>query len=272
MQVHSASLPSLFSALLRYRDLITQLVVREFNIRYRGSILGILWAVITPILTVLVFAFVFGVVFQARWTTAPASNTDFVIIVLLGMLVHGILAEALGRAPTVIVGQAAFVKKVVFPLEVLPVVAVLHSLITATIGIAILLVVNALVNGQMPATMVLLPVVLLPYIVMLTGLVFFVSAFGVYVRDLSQIVSLVTMLTLFLAPIFYPISAVPPRYQYLLYINPLTFTVEQAREVALFGRAPNYAGLAIYSVIAVVVAWLGLIWFQRARRGFADVM
>ena len=211
---------------------------------------GIVWAIINPILTVLIFSFVFGVVFQARWGIEATSNGEFVIIVLLGMIVHGIFAESLGRAPTLIVGQPAYVKKVVFPLEILPIVAVLHALLNAAIGFTVVVIAYLTMTGHIEATVLLLPIVLLPYVLLIIGVVLFASAIGVYLRDLAQIVNVITMIALFLAPIFYPISAVPERYQLLLYLNPLTFTVEQARNVALFGNIPNWTGLTIYFIAA----------------------
>lgn len=272
MQTHSLSLPSYLATIARYRDLISQLVRREFQSRFRGATLGVLWAVITPLITVLVFAFVFGVVFQAKWGGTQPTTENFVIIVLVGMAVHGILAEALGRAPGAIVSQPAYVKKVVFPLEILPIVVTVNAVLNAAITLLVVLVASAVMNRGLDPTVLLLPIVLLPYIVLIAGVVLFVSAIGVYIRDMTQIVSMVTMLALFLAPIFYPITAVPEQYRYLLYLNPLTFIVEQARLVALFGGMPDWPGLGIYAAAAVLVAWLGYCWFQKARNGFADVI
>ncbi len=272
MQTHSLSISSYAATIARYRDLIAQLVRREFQSRFRGATLGVLWAIITPLVTVLMFAFVFGTVFKSRWGAEAPSTASFVIIVLVGMAVHGILAEALGRAPTAILGQPAYVKKVVFPLEILPIVVTVNAVLNAAITLIVVLAASAVMHGGLGATVLLLPIVLLPYILFVAGIVLFVSAIGVYIRDMSQVVSLVTMLTLFLAPVFYPISAVPENYRFLLYLNPLTFIVEQAREVALFDHMPDWTGLAVYAPLALIFAWLGYCWFQRARNGFADVI
>jgi len=272
MQAHSHSISSYAATIARYRDLIAQLVRREFQQRFRGSTLGVLWAVINPLVTVLMFAFVFGVVFQSRWGGVAPTTGNFVIIVLLGMAVHGILAEALGRAPSAIVSQPAYVKKVVFPLEILPIVITVNAVLNAAITLAVVLVASAVVNGGLAPTVLLLPIVLLPFVILVAGIVLFVSAIGVYIRDMTQIVGLATMLALFLAPVFYPISVVPESYRLLLYLNPLTFIIEQARDVALFGHMPDWPGLMVYGSIAFLFAWLGYCWFQKARNGFADVI
>jgi lipopolysaccharide transport system permease protein len=272
VQIHSASLPNYLATIARYRDLISQLVRREFSTRYRGSVLGVLWAVVNPILTVLVFSFLFGAIFKARWGSGSDSNGDFVIIALVGMIIHGVFAESLGQAPNVILGRPSYVKKVVFPLEILPIVTVATALLNAAAAMTVVLAANAILNGSIPVTVLLLPVVLVPFILLVGGVVLFVSAIGIYLRDLAQIVNFLTMVTLFLAPVFYPISVVPESYRFLLYLNPLTFIIEQARDVALFGQLPDWSGLATYTVIAFAFAWAGLWWFQRARKGFADVV
>jgi lipopolysaccharide transport system permease protein len=272
VQIHSASLPNYLATITRYRDLISQLVRREFSTRYRGSMLGVLWAVVNPILTVLIFSFLFGTIFKARWGSEPSSNGTFVIIALVGMIIHGIFAESLGQAPNVILGRPSYVKKVVFPLEILPIVTVVTALLNAAATMTVVLAANGILNGSMPITVLLLPVVLVPFIFLVGGVVLFVSAIGVYLRDLAQIVNFLTMATLFLAPVFYPISVVPANYRFLLYLNPLTFIIEQSREVALFGHLPDWSGLTIYSVIAFAFAWAGFWWFQRSRKGFADVV
>jgi len=271
VQVHSAFLPNYIATLVRCRDLIEQLVRREFSSRYRGSVLGVFWAALNPVLTVLVFSFVFGVIFRARWgseSTAP----NFFIIVLLGMIIHGMLAESLSRAPTLILGRASYVKRVVFPLEVLPVVTAVSALINATIALVVVLAANAFMQRSIEPTLLLLPLVLAPFVILIIGIVLFIAAIGVYIRDLSQIVNFITMMALFLAPVFYPLTMVPEKYRPLMFLNPLTLIIEQARDVALFGQLPDWLGLGIYAVVAIGFAWFGFWWFQRIRKGFADVM
>jgi lipopolysaccharide transport system permease protein len=271
MQAHTLSISSYILTIARYRDLIAQLVRREFHIRFRGAILGTLWAIISPMITVLMYAFVFGIIFHSRWGDEEVPQS-FLIIVLLGMCIHGVLAEALSRAPSAIVGQPGYVKKVVFPLEILPIVVTMNSAFNAIITLIIVLIAAIITNGWIPLTVLLLPIVILPYVVLITGIVLFVSSIGVYIRDMSQITGVVTTLALFLAPIFYPLSAVPEHYRFLLYLNPVTVIVENAREVTLYGHEPYWPALLIYTLVACVIFWLGYCWFQKSRNGFADVI
>jgi lipopolysaccharide transport system permease protein len=269
---HPVSPHHFVATLTRYRDLIGRLVRRDFSAKYRGSMLGVVWAVVTPLLMVTVFVFVFGVVFQARWGSESMPRASFTVTFLLGMMVHGIFAEALARAPSAVLGNPAYVKKVVFPLEILPVVIVLNALVSAAIGLTIVLIIHLLLSGTVEPTLVLLPLVLAPYVLTVLGFVYFVGSIGVYFRDISHIIGLVTLASMFMAPIFYPIAAVPEAFRTLLYLNPLTFPVEQARAVALYGQAPDWLGLGIYTAVGVAFAWLGFAWFQKTRRGFADVV
>jgi len=221
---------------------------------------------------VLVFTFVFGVVFRARWGVEPTAKGDFVTIFLTGMIVHGLFAEALSRAPTLITSHSNYVKKVVFPLEILPAVTVLSAVITALIGLSVVVVMYFSLNGKLHPTILYLPAILIPYIVLLNGFVFIICAIGVYVRDMNQIIGFIVTIALFMTPIFYPITAVPEAFRHLLYINPLTFTVEQVRVLVLFGDAPDWGGVGIYTVAAFVVLFVGFKFFQRTRDGFADVL
>ena len=271
MTRHSASLFAYARTIRQHRDLLAQLVRRDFKTKFAGSFLGAVWAVLTPLLTVMIFTFVFGVVFQTRWGGEPTTKGDFAIIFLLGMLIHAVFAESIARGPTIILGNPSYVKRVVFPLEILPVSIVLQAVITGIIGLAVVILANVLLTGTLQPTIFFLPLLLVPYMLMVLGVTLFFSSIGVYIRDLGQIVSFLTTITLFATPIFYPMDAVPAPYRPLIYLNPLTFTVEQARAVTLFGNTPNLYGLGFYSLLSIVVVWAGFAWFQKSRSGFADV-
>ena len=252
--------------------LIYQLASREFHQRYRGTLLGALWSVMTPLLMLALFNFVFGTVFKARWPEQDAQGAPFITILFAGMIIYGLFAEAIGRAPSIIVSQPNLVNKVIFPLEVLPLVALISGLINMLIPLALLLALNTVMVGELSFTVLWLPVVLIPYLTMILGLIYVFSSLGVYLRDLSQIVSLLVSIALFAAPVFYPIETVPEQYRIWLYLNPVTFIVEQTRNVLLFGQAPTWLGLAAYTSFAIVVALLGLTLFKKLRGGFADVL
>lgn len=273
MRRQPVNLWSLLRSVATHRELILRLAAREVTQRFQGSLLGVAWMVLTPLLTAAVFTFVFSAVFQTRWGgTTPTGPFDFAILLLVGMAVHGIFAEAVGRAPVLILSQASYVTKVVFPIEVLPVVVVLSSLVNAVMTITIVLVGQFLLNGVFHWTAVFWPVVIAPYLIFVAALVMFFAACGVFLRDLSQIVTLLVTVTLFLTPIFYPLDAVPGAFRTLMRLNPLTSIVEQSRTVIVYGGLPDFGSLALYTLCALAALALSFWLFQRLRPGFADVL
>ena len=188
------------------------------------------------------------------------------------MIVHGLLAEVLTRAPSLILSNVNYVKKVVFPLEILPVVAMGAALFHGLVSIAVLLVAFVLFNGFLPWTAIFTPLILFPFVVLTVGIAWMLASVGVFVRDVGQTMGIVTMVLMFLSPVFYPVSALPKEFQTWLNANPLTFIIEQTREVLIWGHPPAWNGLMLYTAIALLVAWLGYAWFQKTRKGFADVL
>lgn len=254
-------------------ELAMRLVLREFETKYRGNFLGMFWVVLTPVLTALIFTFVFATVFKAKWgPTASGQEANFTLVLLIGIIVHGIFAECMLRAPGLIIANSSYVTKVVFPLPILPVVVVLSALITASIGILIVLGGNFLFSFAISPTFPLIVLVVLPYAILMLALVYFLAAFGTYLRDLNQIVSFVVTASLFLTPIFYPISAVPAEFQTLMRLNPLTTVVEEARNVLLYGQYPDFGALTALLALSIAAAALSVWIFQRLRTGFADVL
>ena len=270
---HPTSLSSLGKSLWKQRQLIKQMAWREVAGRYKGSVMGLLWSFINPVLMLTVYTFVFSVVFKARWGISGGdSKTTFALILFVGLIVHGLLAEALNRAPTLILDNSNYVKKVIFPLEILPVISLVSALFHSTISLIVLLIASIAINGYLPWTVIFIPIVLLPLITLTLGLSWAIASLGVYIRDVGQTMSIITTIMLFLAPVFFPLSAIPEKYHFYILANPLTFIIEQAREVLIFGRLPDWLNLGIYMIVASTVAWLGYIWFQKTRRGFADVL
>lgn len=259
-------------SLWRNRHLVWQLAKREVVGRYRGSVLGILWSFFNPVLMLAVYTFVFSVVFKARWAGGSESKTEFAIVLFAGMIVHALFAECVNRAPGLILGNVNYVKKVVFPLEILPWVALGAALFHAAISVLVLLLFYLIVNQSLQWTVVFLPIVLAPFVFLVMGLSWFLASLGVYVRDVGQTIGIVTTVLMFLSPVFYPVSALPEAFQPWLLANPLTFIIEQTREVLIWGRLPDWRGLALYAVVSLGVAWLGYVWFQKTRKGFADVV
>lgn len=272
-QAHSASVRKLSTSLWLNRTLIFQMVRREVIGRYRGSVLGLAWSFFHPILMLAVYTFVFSVVFKARWGLGEEeSRTQFAVVLFAGLIVYNLFAETANRAPHMIVSNANFVKKVVFPLEILPAVAMGTALFQSLVSLAVLLAALFLLNGFLHWTVLLSPLVLLPLVAATLGFAWALASLGVFLRDVGHIIGIVTTILLFVSPIFYPVSALPKAFRPWILLNPLTFIIEQARAVLIWGQPPDWLGLGIYGASAIIVAWLGFAWFQKTRKGFADVL
>ncbi|CAH1192925.1 Transport permease protein [Candidatus Nitrotoga sp. BS] len=267
------SLVALVRSLWSNRQLIAQMTKREVVGRYKGSAMGLAWSFFNPVFMLTVYTFVFSVIFKSRWAVGnEESKTQFAVVLFVGMIVHGLFAEVLNRVPSLILSNVNYVKKVVFPLEVLPVIAMGAALFHSFISLCVLLVAFALFNGYLHWTAVLVPFVLLPIVILTLGLAWVLASLGVFLRDVGQTIGIVTSVMLFLSPIFYPVTALPEEFRPWIMANPLTFIIEQAREVLIWGRLPDWAGLGVYTLAATVVAWVGYAWFQKTRKGFADVL
>lgn len=241
--------------------------------RYKGSIIGLAWSFFNPVFMLIVYTFVFSVVFKSRWGDAgEESNTQFAVVLFVGMIVHGLFAELLNRAPGLILSNANYVKKVVFPLEILPIISLGAALFHSMISLGVLLLAFFVFNGYLQWTAFFFPFILLPLAILSLGFAWMLASLGVFLRDVGQIIGLTTTAMMFLAPVFYPVSALPEKFRPWLMANPLTFIIEQARDVLIWGRMPNWLGLGTFILVATVVAWLGYAWFQKTRKGFADVL
>lgn len=268
------SMAALTAGLWRHRDLIRQMTWRDVLGRYRGSLLGLAWSFFNPVLMLIVYTFVFSGIFKARWggSDEAGSHAQFALILFVGLIVNTLFAEILNRAPGLILGNVNYVKKVVFPLEILPVVAAAAAVFHALISVGVLLLALLLVNGTLPWTALFAPIVIAPLLVLALGGAWFLASLGVFVRDVGQTIGIVTSIMMFLSPVFYPVTALPEAYRPWLFLNPMTFVIEQARDVLIWGRMPDWYGLLGYSAAAVLVAWVGFYWFQKTRKGFADVL
>lgn len=276
MQAFSVSPLGLCGSFWRNRELIAKLVKREVIGRYRGSMLGVLWSFFHPVLMLAVYTFVFSIVFKARWSVSPGdgpeSRAAFALILFAGLLVYNLFAECVNRAPTLILQNANYVKRVVFPLEILPIVALGSALFHALVSLAVWLVFDVAAFGWPHASILLLPLVMLPLVLFTLGLAWTLASLGVFLRDIAQIVGVATSTLVFLTPIFYPVSALPVAYRGWIYANPLTLLVEQARDVMIWGKLPDWGVWCVMCAVGGAVACLGFAWFQKTRKGFADVL
>lgn len=261
-----------YRALARHFNLIVQLARRDVADRYRGSLIGLFWSFVNPLFMLFIYTFVFGVIFKARWNAQLGGHFAFALVLFAGLNINSLFAECANRAPTLIISNTNFVKKVVFPLEILSwsvIGAALFHLLISTIA---LLVIALFVNGHIPWTVLLLPIIVVAFLPFVAGTVWLLASFGVFLRDLKQAIGIITTALMFLAPILYPKELVPSQYRDLLYLNPLTVIVEASQDVLIWGKPPAWDQLVIYALVSCLFAWGAFTWFQRTRKGFADVL
>jgi lipopolysaccharide transport system permease protein len=265
---------ALCKSLWRNRQLILQMTKREVVGRYKGSAMGLAWSFFNPVFMLVVYSFVFSEIFKSRWSGVGGddSKTQFAVVLFVGMIVLGLFSEVVNRAPSLILGNVNYVKKVIFPLDILPIIAMGAALFHSLISLCVLLAAFALFNGYLQWTAVFIPLVLLPLVIVTTGLAWILAAIGVFLRDVGQTIGIITTVLMFLSPVFYPVTAVPERFRPFIMANPLTFIIEQARDVLIWGNTPNWIGLGVYTLVASMVAWTGFALFQKTRKGFADVL
>lgn len=272
MQNFSASPTAFFKSLWVNRGLITTLAQREVLGRYRGSMLGILWSFFNPVFMLVVYTFVFSVVFKARWPGGSESKTEFALILFAGLLVFGLFADCMNRAPALITSNVNYVKKVIFPLEVLPVVSLLGAGFHMAVSLLVWFLFYLLFFGLPHIQILLLPVVLLPFFLFTLGLSLGLASIGVYLRDVSQVVGVTTTALLFMSAIFYPVTALPAAIQPYLWLNPLIPVIEATRNLLVWGHWPQWSSWSIQLLGAATLAWVGFALFQKTRKGFADVL
>lgn len=258
--------------LWNHRELIKQFAKRDVVGRYKGSYLGIIWTFLTPLFMLLIYTFVFSMVFKARWGVGSDSKIEFAMVLFCGLTIFQLFSECVNRAPGLVLNNVNYVKKVVFPLEILPVAALGSALVQAAISFFILVFGLVILMGVFNWTLVFVPLVLLPLILLTLGFSWFLASLGIYLRDIGQVVGVITQALMFLSPIFYPVSAIPEEFRPIFYINPISYVVEDMRRVMVWGQMPDWNWLLIGTLTGFAVAISGHAWFQKTRKGFADVL
>ncbi|KAA8695667.1 O-antigen ABC transporter permease [Pseudomonas caricapapayae] len=271
-QTPSAGPLRLVSSLWTNRSLISQMTKREVIGRYRGSVMGLAWSFFNPVLMLAVYTFVFSEIFSARWVGVDTGKGGFAILLFVGMIVHGLFAECANRAPSLVMSNSNYVKKVVFPLEILPVITLGSALFHSCISLIVLVIAQLLISHTLFWTALLFPLILVPLLLGTLGISWFLASLGVYLRDVAQVITVLTTVLLFLSPVLYPVAALPEVYRPWLQMNPLTYIIEESRSVLLFGNLPHWGSLGIAIVIGAVIAVMGFWFFQKTRKGFADVI
>ena len=261
-----------FRALFRHSALILQMARRDVVGRYRGSFMGLFWSFFNPLLMLGIYTFLFGVIFKSRWNEQVAGHFEFAIILFAGLNINSLYSECANRAPTLVIENTNFVKKVVFPLETLSWSILGSALFHLLVSTLVLLVIAVFVRGHIPWTVLLFPLIVAAFVPFVVASIWLLASLGVFLRDLKQAIGVITTALLFLAPIMYPIEFIPAAYRNLMYLNPLTLIVEASQDVLIWGRQPPWVMLGIYTLVSCLFAWFAFAWFERSRKGFADVL
>lgn len=259
--------------LVLHREVLRAFIKRDFHATYRGTYLGVAWALLSPLIMLALFSFVFGGIFHGRFTTNPnETGADFALAMFIGLSLFNCLGQSLGSAPTLVLSNSAYVKTLNFPLQVLSVSAVVQTMINMGIGLGLCLIIFAVLHGAFyPSAICLLPIGLCVALLSL-GWSWFLSAVGVFLRDTPSIVGPITTVLMFMSAVFFPISSVPVRARWFVKINPLAVLIDQARSALMFGQWPNFTRLGIVAAASILVAVLGYAAFMRMKPAFADVI
>lgn len=261
-----------YKALFRHFAIVMQMAKRQVADRYRGSFIGLLWSFFNPLLLLIIYTFVFGFIFKSRWTGQTGGHVEFAMILFAGLNINAMFAECANAAPSLIVENTSFVKKVVFPLETLAWSTLGSALFHLAVSTLVLLGISLVVNHSIPWTAVLFPVIVLCFMPFVVGTVWLLASLGVFLRDMRQVIGIITTVLMFLAPIMYPRDIIPDPYRQWMLLNPLTIVVESSQDVLVWGRQPLWVELGIYLLCSIIFAWLSFVWFERSRKGFADVL
>ena len=268
------SLMSLVRSIRTNWFLIWQMGKREVAGRYRGSMIGLFWTFLNPIIMLAIYTFVFGVVFKSKWDAGagPQNKAAFAVGLFAGLIVFTFFSECVSRAPGLVIGNPAYVKKIAFPLESLVPVMLVSSFINLVVSFAVLLMLYLGAYRTINPTVLLAPLVFLPLIIMTAGFSWFLASLGVFLRDMGQLIGFFVTMVMFISPVFYSAKGLPTLFRRLMIFNPIAEIIEQFRMIIMAGQAPDFGILGIYTVVAIFICWLGYAWFQRTRRAFADVI
>jgi lipopolysaccharide transport system permease protein len=261
-----------YLALTRHFALVVQMARRDVAGRYRGSFAGLLWSFFNPLLILAIYTFVFGVIFKSRWNAQTTNPFQYAVVLFAGLNINMLFSECANRATTLIIENTNFVKRVVFPLETLTWITLGSGLFHLGVSTIVLLVISPFVMGHVPWTVVLFPIVVVCFLPFAAGTAWLLASLGVYLRDLKQVVGILTTALMFLAPILYPKTLIPVGYREWLNLNPLTIIVEASQNVLIWGEPPAWGHLGVYVIVSGLFAWLAFAWFERTRKGFADVV
>lgn len=262
-----------FQIVIENYDLFAQSLIREVVQKYRGSYLGILWNFILPLVMLVVYSFIFGVIFQARWDQQRTdSRAEFALILFVGITLYNVFSETVSASPTLIICNSNYVKKVIYPLEILSMTSIGASLVQLFFNLIIILVGKAIIIKQFDIMVLLFPIVLIPLLFLTLGISWILSGVGVFVRDMRQAATIIVLIFGYITPVFYPLSSVPEGFRGLMYLNPMTSIVDNARRVLIYNEFPKWDQYCITFVISYLVMWIGFYFFRKVKPNFSDAI
>ncbi|WP_371874559.1 ABC transporter permease [Undibacterium terreum] len=270
-------LSSPWHSLWHHRRLLIQLCKRDLTARYKSSVLGLFWSLLLPLLMLAIYAFVFGEIFKSRWGDAPAPSSiseklNFSLILYVGLIVFNWLAECLSKSPTIILNHASYVKRVVFPLEILPVVPIVIGAFHFLMSFVVFVIFTSFSPIEITTYWLLVPLLLVPYLLCLIGIAWILCSLGVYFRDMEQMIPALTSALMFLSPVFYAVQVLPVAFRPWLMANPLTFIIETLRNLLIWQKCPPATTWICFYFLALVLFYVGHACFKKLKRGFADVL
>lgn len=256
-----------------HRYLIRQLVERELTARFKRSRGGMLWVVLQPLLMLAGYTLAFGVILKSRWGgSGSGSSAEFALIMFAGLIFFNFFSAVVSAAPGLIVHNKPYVQKMVFPVEVLSWSTLLAALIHGVVSLMIWMIFSVAIRGYIPVALLWLPLVVIPFALFTLGCCWFLAAAGVFHPDIEHVIPMAMLMLMLLSPLFFPISAIPEHVRFLFDYNPMAYVLEQARQIMIYGDAPDFGVVAVGAAVGLLFAWLGLVSFVKNRNGFADAV
>lgn len=257
---------------LRNKGLVGQFVKRETISRYKGSYLGFMWTILTPLMMLVVYTFVYSEVFKSRWNEGSSNKLEFAVIIFCGITTYTLFSEVVSRAPFLILSNTNYVKKVIFPLELFPIISVGSALVNAGVNFSLIIIYSIFVTGTISWTVLMLPIIIIPLLLFSLGLSWLLSALGVFLRDIGQMIGIIIQALMLLSPIFYSLDVIPQDFRWFYYLNPITYFVGDIRGIMIWGELPDFNVFSAELLVSLVICITGFIFFRKTKHGFADVL
>lgn len=272
MRREDSAFLGMFRRIWTHRHLASLLIARNVEASFRGSLLGKAWTALVPLLRLAVYTTVLGFILRVKWPGQHTTPLETALLYFVGLTLYDFFMESVSGAPGLMLDNVNYVKKVVFPLEILPFATLGAALVRLCVTSSIVLIFYLVIRGIPPLASIAIPLIIAPYALFVLGAVWFLSALGAYVRDLRQLMGVLALVMMYLSPIFFPLAMVPARVRPVFYANPLAFVIESVRAALFAGQWPDWPALLLYTALAWLFAALGYRWFLRVKPGFADVV